>query len=92
MSRSVKKGPYVEERLMKRIIAMNLSGDRKPIKTWSRASTIFPEMVGHTIAVHDGRKHVPVFATEEMIGCKLGEFAPTRTFKGHAGEKSSGGK
>ncbi len=90
MSRSVKKGPYVEERLMKRIIAMNESGELKPVKTWSRASTIFPEMVGHTIAVHDGRKHVPVFITEEMIGCKLGEFAPTRTFKGHAaGEKSS---
>ena len=92
MSRSVKKGPYVEERLIKRIVAMNVSGDKKPVKTWSRASTIFPEMVGHTIAVHDGRKHVPVFVTEEMIGCKLGEFAPTRTFKGHAGEKSSGGR
>ncbi|MEG1613426.1 MAG: 30S ribosomal protein S19 [Clostridia bacterium] len=94
MSRSVKKGPYVEERLMSRIIAMNASGERKPLKTWSRASTIFPEMVGHTIAVHDGRKHVPVFVTEEMIGCKLGEFAPTRTFKGHGGggEKSSAGK
>ena len=93
MSRSVKKGPYVEERLMKRIIAMNESGELKPVKTWPRASTIFPEMVGHTIAVHDGRKHVPVFVTEEMIGCKLGEFAPTRTFKGHAaGEKSTGAK
>jgi small subunit ribosomal protein S19 len=92
MSRSVKKGPFVEERLIKRIIAMNQSGDRKPIKTWSRSSTIFPDMVGHTIAVHDGRKHVPVYVTEDMVGCKLGEFAPTRTFKGHAGEKTSGGK
>lgn len=89
MSRSVKKGPFVEERLMKRIIAMNQSGSKKPIKTWSRASTIFPDMVGHTIAVHDGRKHVPVYVTEDMVGCKLGEFAPTRTFKGHGGEKSS---
>lgn len=90
MSRSVKKGPYVEERLMKRIMAMNESGDKKPIKTWSRASTIFPEMVGHTIAVHDGRKHVPVYVVEEMIGLKLGEFAPTRTFRGHSGDKTSG--
>ena len=89
MSRSVKKGPYVEERLMKRIIAMNESGELKPVKTWSRASTIFPEMVGHTIAVHDGRKHVPVYVTEDMVGHKLGEFAPTRTFKGHAGSKTS---
>ena len=89
MSRSVKKGPFVEERLMKRIIAMNESGDKKPVKTWSRASTIFPEMVGHTIAVHDGRKHVPVYITEDMVGCKLGEFAPTRTFRGHAGAKST---
>ena len=89
MSRSVKKGPFVEERLMKRIIAMNESGDKKPVKTWSRASTIFPEMVGHTIAVHDGRKHVPVYITEDMVGCKLGAFAPTRTFRGHAGEKST---
>lgn len=92
MSRSVKKGPFVEERLMKRIIAMNESGDKRPIKTWSRASTIFPEMVGHTIAVHDGRKHVPVYIVEEMIGLKLGEFAPTRTFRGHAGDKTSGKK
>ncbi len=89
MSRSVKKGPYVEARLLARIEAMNNSGDKKVVKTWSRASTIFPQMVGHTIAVHDGRKHVPVYVTEDMVGCKLGEFAPTRTFKGHAGEKSS---
>ena len=89
MSRSVKKGPFVEERLLKRIISMNESGNKKPVKTWSRSSTIFPQMVGHTIAVHDGRKHVPVYITEDMVGCKLGEFAPTRTFKGHAGEKAS---
>lgn len=89
MSRSVKKGPYVEARLLARIEEMNNSGDKKVVKTWSRASTIFPQMVGHTIAVHDGRKHVPVYVTEDMVGCKLGEFAPTRTFKGHAGEKSS---
>ncbi|MBR7111117.1 MAG: 30S ribosomal protein S19 [Clostridia bacterium] len=89
MSRSVKKGPYCEERLLKRIEDMNNSGDKKVVKTWSRASTIFPQMIGHTIAVHDGRKHVPVYVTEDMVGCKLGEFAPTRTFKGHAGEKSS---
>ena len=89
MSRSVKKGPYVEAKLLARIEEMNNSGDKKVVKTWSRASTIFPQMVGHTIAVHDGRKHVPVYVTEDMVGCKLGEFAPTRTFKGHAGEKSS---
>lgn len=89
MSRSVKKGPYCEERLLKRIEDMNNSGDKKVVKTWSRASTIFPQMIGHTIAVHDGHKHVPVYVTEDMVGCKLGEFAPTRTFKGHAGEKSS---
>ncbi len=89
MSRSVKKGPYVEERLLKRIEEMNAAGEKRVVKTWSRASTIFPEMVGHTIAVHDGRKHVPVYATEDMIGHKLGEFAPTRTFKGHAGSKTS---
>ena len=89
MSRSVKKGPYCEERLLKRIEDMNNSGDKKVVKTWSRASTIFPQMIGHTIAVHDGRKHVPVYVTEDMVGCKLGEFAPTRTFKGHAGDKSS---
>ncbi len=89
MSRSIKKGPYVEERLMKRIDAMNAANEKKVVKTWSRASTIFPEMVGHTIAVHDGRKHVPVFISEDMVGHKLGEFAPTRTFKGHAGAKTS---
>ena len=90
MSRSVKKGPFVEERLIKRIISMNESGDKQVVKTWSRSSTIFPEMVGHTIAVHDGRKHVPVYVTEDMVGHKLGEFAPTRTFRGHAGSKTSG--
>ena len=92
MSRSVKKGPYCEESLMKKIVAMNESGDKKPVKTWSRASTIFPEFVGHTIAVHDGRKHVPVYVTEDMVGLKLGEFAPTRTFRGHAGSKAATGK
>ena len=85
MSRSSKKGPWVEERLLSRIEAMNSSGEKQMIKTWSRMSTIFPEMVGHTIAVHDGRKHVPVFVTESMVGHKLGEFAPTRVFRGHAG-------
>ena len=89
MSRSVKKGPFVSERLLKRIIEMNKSGKKSVLKTWSRASTIFPEFVGHTIAVHDGRKHVPVYVTEEMVGHKLGEFAPTRTFRGHAGEKAT---
>ncbi|MBR4018369.1 MAG: 30S ribosomal protein S19 [Clostridia bacterium] len=93
MSRSVKKGPYVEERLFNRVQAMNESGKKSVVKTWSRASTIFPDFVGHTIAVHDGRKHVPVYVTEEMVGHKLGEFAPTRTFRGHRGsEKSSGGR
>ena len=85
MSRSSKKGPFVEDRLMARIEAMNQSGDKRMIRTWSRMSTIFPEMVGHTIAVHDGRKHVPVFISESMVGHKLGEFAPTRLFRGHAG-------
>jgi len=85
VSRSSKKGPWVEERLLSRIEAMNASGDKTMIKTWSRTSTIFPEMVGHTIAVHDGRKHVPVFISESMVGHKLGEFAPTRVFRGHAG-------
>jgi small subunit ribosomal protein S19 len=85
MGRSTKKGPWVEQRLMARIQQMNESGDKRMIKTWSRASTIFPEMVGHTIAVHDGRKHVPVFISESMVGHKLGEFAPTRIFRGHAG-------
>ena len=93
MSRSVKKGPYVEERLFNRVQAMNESGKKSVVKTWSRASTIFPDFVGHTIAVHDGRKHVPVYVTEEVVGHKLGEFAPTRTFRGHRGsEKSTGGK
>jgi small subunit ribosomal protein S19 len=85
MGRSTKKGPWVQERLMQRVQRMNESGEKRMIKTWSRASTIFPEMVGHTIAVHDGRKHVPVFVTESMVGHKLGEFAPTRVFRGHAG-------
>ncbi len=89
MSRSAKKQPYVEERLLKRVEAMNESGNKDVIKTWSRASTIYPQMVGHTIAVHDGRKHVPVYISEEMIGHKLGEFAPTRTFKGHSGDKTT---
>ena len=87
MSRSSKKGPYVEERLIGRIEAMNESGTKQMIKTWSRRSTVFPEMVGHTIAVHDGRKHVPVFVSESMVGHKLGEFAPTRTFRAHSGSK-----
>ena len=89
MSRSVKKGPYVEERLINRIIKMNEANEKKVVKTWSRSSSIFPEMVGHTIAVYDGRKHVPVFVSEDMVGHKLGEFAPTRTFKGHAGAKTT---
>ena len=89
MSRSVKKGPFVSERLLARIQEMNQTGKKTVIKTWSRASTIFPDMVGHTIAVHDGKKHVPVYITEDMVGHKLGEFAPTRTFKGHAGSKTS---
>ena len=88
MSRSLKKGPFVEEKLFERICAMNEKNEKKVIKTWSRASTIFPEFVGHTIAVHDGRKHVPVYVVEDMVGHKLGEFAPTRTFKGHAGSKT----
>ena len=89
MSRSSKKGPFVEERLMGRITRMNESGSKQMIRTWSRTSTIFPEMVGHTIAVHDGRKHVPVFISEQMVGHKLGEFAPTRTFRGHAGDRQT---
>ena len=88
MSRSVKKGPYVQEVLLKRVIAMNEAGEKKVLKTWSRSSTIFPDFVGHTFAVHDGRKHVPVYVVEDMVGHKLGEFAPTRTFKGHAGSKT----
>ncbi|AYO29420.1 MAG TPA: 30S ribosomal protein S19 [Thermoanaerobacterales bacterium] len=91
MSRSTKKGPFVDEKLFKKIVEMNQKRDKKVIKTWSRDSTIFPEMVGHTIAVHDGRKHVPIYITEDMVGHKLGEFAPTRTFKGHGAhtEKST---
>ena len=89
MSRSSKKVPYVAPELLKRIEAMNENNTKEVLKTWSRASTIYPQMIGHTIAVHDGRKHVPVYITEEMIGHKLGEFAPTRTFKGHAGEKTT---
>ena len=92
MSRSLKKGPYVQPVLLKRVQEMNAKGEKKVIKTWSRSSTIFPDFVGHTIAVHDGRKHVPVDVTEDMVGLKLGEFAPTRTFKGHAGSKTSGGR
>ena len=92
MSRSVKKGPFVEERLMQRITKMNDANEKTVIKTWSRASTIFPQMVGHTIAVHDGRKHVPVYITEEMVGHKLGEFAPTRTFRGHVKSEKGSGK
>ena len=89
MSRSSRKGPYVEERLMSRIEQMNTAGSKNMIRTWSRATTIFPEMVGHTIAVHDGRKHVPVFISEQMVGHKLGEFAPTRTFRGHSGDRKT---
>lgn len=89
MGRSVKKGPFVAPELIKRVVEMNEKGEKKVLKTWSRASTIFPEFVGHTIAVHDGRKHVPVYVTEDMVGHKLGEFAPTRTYKGHAGGKTS---
>lgn len=89
MSRSIKKGPYVQEVLLKRVVEMNKAGEKKVLKTWSRSSTIFPDFVGHTIAVHDGRKHVPVYVTEDMVGHKLGEFAPTRTYKGHAGSKTS---
>ncbi len=89
MGRSVKKGPFVQEKLYKRVVEMNKKGEKIVLKTWSRASTIFPEFVGHTFAVHDGRKHVPVYVTEDMVGHKLGEFAPTRTFKGHAGSKTS---
>ncbi len=96
MARSLKKGPFVDEHLIKKIEAMNKAGEKKVIKTWSRRSTIFPEMVGHTLAIHDGRKHVPIYITEEMVGHKLGEFVPTRLFRGHSGggrtEKSSGAK
>ena len=89
MGRSIKKGPYIQEALYKRVLAMNEAGEKKVLKTWSRSSTIFPDFVGHTFAVHDGRKHVPVYVTEDMVGHKLGEFAPTRTYKGHAGSKTS---
>ena len=92
MSRSVKKGPFIQEALYKRVLELNKSGEKKVLKTWSRASTIFPEFVGHTVAVHDGCKHVPVYITEDMVGHKFGEFAPTRTFRGHAGEKASARK
>ena len=90
MGRSIKKGPYVQPVLLKRVKEMNQAGEKRVLKTWSRSSTIFPDFVGHTFAVHDGRKHVPVYVTEDMVGHKLGEFAPTRTFKGHAGSKTSG--
>ena len=89
MSRSVKKGPFIEPKLLKRVQEMNAAGEKRVLKTWSRSSTIFPDFVGHTFAVHDGRKHVPVYVTEDMVGHKLGEFAPTRTYKGHAGAKTS---
>ena len=89
MGRSIKKGPFVQPVLLKRVREMNEAGEKRVLKTWSRASTIFPEFVGHTFAVHDGRKHVPVYVTEDMVGHKLGEFAPTRTFKGYAGSKTS---
>ena len=89
MSRSIKKGPFVQPKLLARVQAMNAAGEKRVLKTWSRASTIFPDFVGHTIAVHDGRKHVPVYVTEDMVGHKLGEFAPSRTFRGHAGAKKS---
>ena len=92
MSRSIKKGPFISAVLLKRVEEMNNSGKKTVLKTWSRASTIFPDFVGHTIAVHDGRKHVPVYVTEDMVGHKLGEFAPTRTFRGHAGDRASGRK
>ncbi|MDL2215596.1 30S ribosomal protein S19 [Ruminococcaceae bacterium OttesenSCG-928-N02] len=90
MSRSTKKGPFVQPVLLKRVQEMNQNGEKRVLKTWSRSSTIFPDFVGHTFAVHDGRKHVPVYVTEDMVGHKLGEFAPTRTFRGHAGSKTSG--
>jgi small subunit ribosomal protein S19 len=89
VSRSVKKGPFVEAKLFKRVEEMNAKNEKKVLKTWSRASTIFPEFVGHTIAVYDGRKHVPVYVTEDMVGHKLGEFSPTRIFRGHSGSKTS---
>ena len=90
MSRSTKKGPFVQAKLLERVEAMNEKGEKSVLTTWSRASTIMPQFIGHTFAVHDGRKHVPVYVTEDMVGHKLGEFAPTRTFRGHAGSKTSG--
>ena len=90
MGRSIKKGPFVQPVLLKRVREMNEAGEKRVLKTWSRSSTIFPDFVGHTFAVHDGRKHVPVYLTEDMVGHKLGEFAPTRTYRGHAGAKKSG--
>ena len=92
MSRSVKKGPFIQPVLLKRVQELNAANEKKVLKTWSRSSTIFPDFVGHTVAVHDGRKHVPVYVTEDMVGHKFGEFAPTRTYRGHAGEKASGRK
>ena len=92
MSRSIKKGPFIQPVLLKRVEEMNAAGEKKVLKTWSRASTIFPQFIGHTVAVHDGRRHVPVYVTEDMVGHKFGEFAPTRTYRGHAGEKASGRK
>ncbi len=92
MGRSIKKGPFIQEVLLKRVQELNERGEKKVLKTWSRSSTIFPDFVGHTVAVHDGRKHVPVYVTEDMVGHKFGEFAPTRTYKGHAGSKTSNRK
>ncbi|GAB6158643.1 30S ribosomal protein S19 [Desulfotomaculum varum] len=92
MARSLKKGPFIDDHLLKKVEQMNEKGEKKVIKTWSRRSTIFPQMIGHTIAVYDGRKHIPVYITEDMVGHKLGEFAPTRTYRGHAGERSTGVK
>ena len=92
MGRSIKKGPYVQPVLMKRVLEMNETGEKRVLKTWSRSSTIFPDFVGHTFAVHDGRKHVPVYVTEDMVGHKLGEFVPTRTFRGHSGSKTANAK
>jgi len=92
MARSIKKGPYFDEKLLKKVQAMNETGDRQVIKTWSRRSTIMPDMVGHTLAVHDGKKHIPVYITEEMVGLKLGEFAPTRTYRGHVAKSEKSGR
>ena len=92
MSRSIKKGPFIQPALLKRVQELNAANDKKVLKTWSRSSTIFPDFIGHPVAVHDGRKHVPVYVTEDMVGHKFGEFAPTRTYRGHAGEKASGRK